>query len=197
VRHAQGDHNVAGEQDYTNYQSEQWFDAALTDLGKQQCDALASQHGVTASAELLVVSPLTRTLQTATLSFPTLVGSARIPWLAHECVREQTGFHPCDRRRNISEVAALFPHVDFALVKDNEADPLYDACGGAREPDEKVADRSRAFFAWLATRPEKEVIVVTHSAFLRHTFAHVLDTSSDGDDAHFSNAEMRSYVISY
>ena len=201
VRHAQGTHNVAGEQNYDNYQSEEWFDAPLTDVGKRQCDSLAA-HTATgfSSAALLVVSPLTRTLQTATLCFPTLVGTAgaaRIPWLAHECVREQTGFHPCDRRQRISEVSPLFPHVDFALVEaQEEEDPFYYSCGGAREPDINVAQRSRAFFEWLAARPEKEVVVVTHSAFLRHTFAYVLASGESGDDTHFANCEMRSYVVS-
>lgn len=45
------------------------LDARLTDLGKQQCATLkATNHGVEKEAELVVVSPLTRAIQTAMLT---------------------------------------------------------------------------------------------------------------------------------
>jgi broad specificity phosphatase PhoE len=190
VRHAQGEHNVAGEEDYSYYQDEAYADAALTDKGVKQCQSLASIHEIT-TAELLVVSPMTRTLQTATISFPSLVG--KCPWLALESVREQSGFHPCDRRRPVSEYKTEFQHVDFGLVGDDE-DPLYHLHAGEREPDMHVAERSSQFFAWLRQRPEKEIVVVTHSAFLRHTFSNVLDAEED-DNTQFANCELRSYVV--
>ena len=189
VRHAQGEHNVAGEEDYTFYQKEEYADAALTNKGVKQCQSLAAIHGIT-TAELLVVSPMTRTLQTATISFPSLVG--KFPWLALESVREQSGFHPCDRRRTVSEYTTEFQHVDFSLVGDDE-DPLYHLHANEREPDMHVAERSRQFFSWLRHRKEKEIIVVTHSAFLRHTFSNVVD--AEEDDTQFANCELRSYVI--
>lgn len=68
VRHGQGFHNVAGDIDRKNYESWDYQDASLTELGWQQADAL-HQHLVTthirAHVELVVVSPLLRTLQTA------------------------------------------------------------------------------------------------------------------------------------
>ena len=99
VRHAQGHHNVAGEMDYSNYQSEEYFDAKLTPKGEQQCQHLSSSSR-TLAADLLIVSPMTRTLQTASFSFPNLVGNC--PWLAMEHIREASGFHPCDRRQTLS-----------------------------------------------------------------------------------------------
>lgn len=45
------------------------LDARLTDLGKQQCAILkATNHGVAKEAKLVVVSPLTRAIQTAMLT---------------------------------------------------------------------------------------------------------------------------------
>lgn len=45
------------------------LDARLTELGKQQCATLkATNHGVEKEAELVVVSPLTRAIQTAMLT---------------------------------------------------------------------------------------------------------------------------------
>lgn len=189
VRHAQGVHNVAGEEDYTYYQKEEYADAALTNKGVKQCQSLANIHGIT-TAELLVVSPMTRTLQTASVSFPSQVG--KFPWLALESLREQSGFHPCDRRRTVSEYKTEFQHIDFDQI-DDEKDPLYHLHADEREPDMHVAERSRQFFAWLMHRQEKEIIVVTHSAFLRHTFSYVLD--SEEDDNQFANCELRSYMV--
>ena len=66
TRHAQAEHNVA--YDYSIP------DAPLTDLGREQA---ARVNGLTAqsiqqTAELLVSSPLSRTLQTTILGFPGL-----------------------------------------------------------------------------------------------------------------------------
>lgn len=51
------------------FQKQEHLDARLTDLGKQQCATLkAKKHGVEKEAELVVVSPLTRAIQTAMLT---------------------------------------------------------------------------------------------------------------------------------
>ncbi|KAG6434693.1 hypothetical protein SASPL_106333 [Salvia splendens] len=68
VRHAQGFHNVAGEKDHSAYMSPELFDAALTPLGWQQVDNLRKHvhsTGLSKKIELVVVSPLLRTMQTA------------------------------------------------------------------------------------------------------------------------------------
>ena len=115
VRHAQGFHNVAGEEDYSNYQSEDHFDAKLTPLGEQQCQHLSSRSS-TLAPDLVVVSPMTRTLQTASISFPNLVDNC--PWLAIEHIREASGFHPCDRRQTLSgNLSHLPPPPSYNLFK--------------------------------------------------------------------------------
>ncbi|EFH64510.1 predicted protein [Arabidopsis lyrata subsp. lyrata] len=72
VRHAQGVHNVEGEKNHEAYLSEDLFDAHLTPLGWQQVDNLLKHvkaSGISNSIELVVVSPLLRTLQTAVGTF--------------------------------------------------------------------------------------------------------------------------------
>lgn len=68
VRHGQGYHNVAGNVDLKNYESWDFVDASLTELGWRQTEAL-HEHLVKTHirnhVELVVVSPLLRTLQTA------------------------------------------------------------------------------------------------------------------------------------
>ncbi|MCL7041721.1 hypothetical protein MKW94_018644, partial [Papaver nudicaule] len=72
VRHAQGVHNVEGEKDFSAYKSEDFFDAQLTPLGWQQVDNLhkhVHESGLAKKVELVIVSPMLRTLQTAVGSF--------------------------------------------------------------------------------------------------------------------------------
>jgi broad specificity phosphatase PhoE len=189
---------VAGEIDHEAYKSEEFEDAHLTEKGEAQCESLnvsCLEELTVKNAELLVVSPMRRTLATATKCFPTLVG--KIPFLAHESIREQTGEHPCDRRRPITEHSVSYPHVDFSIIKDDE-DPLYFK-SIERESNESLALRAHDFFDWLAIRQETNIIVVTHSAFLRNTFNLVLDLDLELEDDErsgaFKNCEMKSYMI--
>lgn len=208
IRHAEGTHNVNRE-----YKAIINLDARLTDLGKAQCKNLAeklvqaqtkgakatpgnsvfdeadSHRQILQKTDLVVTSPLTRCLQTALLSFPTLANASNddtasssptnnIPFVAHESIRETVNY-ACDRRRPISE---LEPHyhekVCFRAIE-HDHDELWEASvrrlGSSDEYDKHresaelhaVADRARDFLAWVSERPEQEIVVCTHSAFLR------------------------------
>ena len=176
VRHAEGTHNVN-----RAYREIENLDARLTPFGEEQCRQLAStcmsSHGLLEQAELVVTSPMTRCVQTALQSFPTLAESTHVEFLAHEGVRETVNYI-CDRRRSIAEIAAEFPRVNFSLIPHDhdEVWRTYEQRLGPaseftknRESAELhvVAERGRAFLDWLRSRPEKNVIVSTHSAFLR------------------------------
>lgn len=223
VRHAQGIHNVEGEKDHKAYMSQDLFDAHLTPLGWQQVDNLQKHvHacGLSKKIDLVIVSPLLRTMQTAVGVFggggytdgvdapPLMVANAGNsdhsaisslncpPFLAVELCREHLGVHPCDKRRSISEYQPLFPAIDFSLIESDE-DILWKT--DIREKNEEVGARGIKFLNWLWTREEKEIAVVTHSGFLFHTL------SSFGNDCHptvkseickhFANCELRSVVI--
>ncbi|MCO5576452.1 hypothetical protein L7F22_030262 [Adiantum nelumboides] len=72
VRHAQGYHNVVGEHDYEAYMSYDYVDASLTPLGWDQVDRLRKhleRINLTKKIELVVTSPLMRTMQTAVGAF--------------------------------------------------------------------------------------------------------------------------------
>ncbi|KAI9200660.1 hypothetical protein LWI28_011289 [Acer negundo] len=223
VRHAQGIHNVAGEKNHDAYSSYDYFDAHLTQLGWQQVDNLhkhVQETGLSKRVELVITSPLLRTIQTAVGVFggegyadgigapPLMVAKAGNserpaisslncpPFIAVELCREHLGVHPCDKRSSISEYQALFPAIDFSLIESND-DILWEP--EIRERNEAVAKRGMEFLNWLWTRKEKEIAVVTHSGFLYHTL------SAFGNDCHpsikneickhFANCELRSMVI--
>ncbi|KAF5739806.1 hypothetical protein HS088_TW12G01017 [Tripterygium wilfordii] len=223
VRHAQGIHNVEGEKDFKAYLSYDLFDAHLTPLGWQQVENLrkhVQSCGLNKRIELVIASPLLRTMQTAVGVFggqsytdgieapplmvanagnsdrPTISSLNCPPFMAVELCREHLGVHPCDKRRSISEYRPLFPAIDFSQVESND-DVLWKP--DIREANEELAARGMEFLKWLWTRKEKEIAVVTHSGFLYHTL------SAFGNDCHpsvkseicthFANCELRSMVI--
>uniref|UniRef100_A0A6M2EYA5 Phosphoglycerate mutase-like protein n=1 Tax=Populus davidiana TaxID=266767 RepID=A0A6M2EYA5_9ROSI len=223
VRHAQGIHNVEGEKDYNAYMSEELFDAHLTPLGWRQVDNLRKHvygFGINKKIELVIVSPLLRTMQTAVGVFggegytdginapPLMVENAgksnhpaisslhSPPFIAVELCREHLGVHPCDRRRSVSEYRSIFPAIDFSLIESDE-DILWRA--DIREKDEEVAARGQKFLKWLWTRKEKEIAVVSHSGFLYHTLSAFGNDCSPSVKSeictHFANCELRSVVL--
>ena len=130
-RHGQGWHNVAESKYGTKawdcyysfldgYDGLVWADAHLTPLGEQQAkdvQALWSEQlaqGLPAP-QRYYVSPLTRTLQTADLSFRDLslpAGREYKPFVV-ELLREALGVHTCDRRSTKREIENAFPHATF------------------------------------------------------------------------------------
>jgi broad specificity phosphatase PhoE len=143
-------------------------DARLSKAGLAQCAGLAALTARLDSIELVVCSPLTRSLQTVTAGFADYVARGS-PVVALEAVRElvQT---KADSRRPTSELASEFGHVCFSELSD-ETDVLWDRLGGAAEgahSAEALEARCAAAVRWLLARPEKEVVVVSHPALLHH-----------------------------
>mmetsp|Transcript_67387 Transcript_67387/g.179956 ORF Transcript_67387/g.179956 Transcript_67387/m.179956 type:complete len:1708 (+) Transcript_67387:68-5191(+) len=102
IRHAQGEHNVS-----SNYQ----FDPPLTSVGVEQveqCRATLSEP----LPDIVFVSPLRRTLQTATGVFPDSKKT-----IALDCLREVLS-DPCNLRLPVQVAIASFPKVDFSRIKD-------------------------------------------------------------------------------
>ena len=122
------------------------------------------------------------------------------PLLALEEVRETCNYL-CDGRRPLSVISAdlgLSGVVDFSEC-DFDHDELWasyerkhgshEAYDGLRETAElaQLAARARAAMTWLSRRPEKEIAVVSHCAFLRHLLALGHDR---GDLAHFLEEDV-------
>lgn len=196
IRHAEGFHNEAGKKNPANYKLPEYEDAHLTPLGWAQTEALQAHVAAKKkelAVELIVVSPMTRTLETAAGVFgcassgdskdifmresvaqenkcverPTIAAPADLPpVVACELCREQLGGNPCDKRRPISEQRRTFPIVDFSQIKVDE-DAEWESFGlGRRESVAEIQHRALCFLQWLENRPERSIAVVAHSAFL-------------------------------
>ena len=206
TRHAQGTHNL----DPT--QNKMWasHDAKLTPDGIDQCMALqkATQD---VRPQLVVASPMTRTLQTATHCFDLQrKASSAPPIVALEQLRETINFL-CDSRRSITAIRSELPDVDYSHVIHDEdflwasyekEHGLQEDYGGLRETKNLGALRARAAeaMAWLGARPEKEIVVVSHCAFLRHllAFGHERgDLGTQPPVVEYENHDVKMYMKEY
>lgn len=119
-----------------------WADALLTSTGQEQAKDVRAlwkeqlPRGIP-PPETYYVSPLTRTIETADLSFQELDLPKTKPYkpLIKELLREALGIHTCDRRSTKSHIAKAFPHVTFEAgfsEEDRLWEPDYREPGSAR-----------------------------------------------------------------
>ncbi len=208
IRHAEGTHNEAnnayGDETPTTFStpgSWAYLDARLTDHGINQCVKFRTSSLEGVNPQLVVVSPFSRTLQTAHIMF----GGKRIPFIVHDLCRERWGLYTCDKRRPKQDVVG-----DFAPIYDETSDVIdFDTYGypteedeqwtEEREPDENCTNRGIAMMQWLATRPEREIAIVSHSSWLKHLFRAFGQSvhSKDKETLHrlAGNAEVRSVCL--
>jgi broad specificity phosphatase PhoE len=235
IRHAEGFHNKATKENGSNdillrddqpAKEHALYDARLTEKGIQQSIDLkeylsrrpSGSRSFTAF-DLVVVSPLTRTCETALHVFgtprapgmPAFLSRGEAPlgtpehsagmnvppprFLVREECRERWGRYVCDGRRDIQKIAAEFPNFDFSELVHDE-DVFY---GDERESDDHCCERAVKFLEWLNKRPEKCIAVVTHSSFLRHLFGQFGETLHYEDRENLQrlagNCELRSIVL--
>jgi len=90
----------------------------------------------------------------------------------------------------------LFTHIFLFFSFLAEEDQFWTE---GREPSDVVIGRGVDMMKWLATRPESEIAVVTHSSWLKHLFRSFGETivSKDKDELHrlSGNAEVRSVCL--
>ena len=126
-------------------------------------------------ADLVVTSPLTRALQTASGLFE---GQA-VPIQVSSVHRERLG-NSCDVGRRPAVLSAEFPtlafdHLDEVWWHDGEKDER----GVPVEPDHLFSQRLEEFSRWIGARPERTIVVIGHG-----TFFHRLTGQ------HFDNCEI-------
>ncbi|XXH03282.1 hypothetical protein Hte_009680 [Hypoxylon texense] len=160
VRHAQAAHNAL--RDFTLH------DPDLTELGREQCADLRAgliENPLAQKAELIVVSPLRRTIQTAFRS---------MDWLIEKGIKveadaswQENSIKPCDTGSPVDALREEFPTVDFSKVDPVFPDKTSPAANQYHFTKEAILKRAQIALEKLYDRPEKIIIVVSHSAFLR------------------------------
>ncbi|KAI0793286.1 phosphoglycerate mutase-like protein [Abortiporus biennis] len=180
TRHAEAEHNVAS--DYSIH------DAPLTHRGREQAKALhgATKDNIQQTAELLVSSAMRRPLSTMVIGYPhlrkRLENESKVIVLPQ---LQECGDLPCDTGspREHLESNPEFSGLDFSLVTEDWTSKA----GFYASTDEALKARARWNRRWLRSRPEREIVVVSHGDCLRYI--------TQGYNTHepWANAEVREY----
>jgi len=205
-RHGQGYHNAAAAASEYEcdcavkggkcpYLDDKLVDPHLTEVGKQQMIPLSKlTAAMPVQAELVLVSPLCRAVQTALFGFQHLL-ETKVPFVAFESAREISGQHKCDKRRPLSEIKKEFPQVDFSNIKDNE-DSLWTE---ERESYGHLLDRAYEFMVTIGRRPEKVIAIASHSTWLLAVFNCILSIDEADSDLKlwFKTGELRAVTVAW
>eukprot|EP00937_MAST-01D_sp_MAST-1D-sp2_P002033 g2033.t1 len=175
VRHGQSQSNVLF---YAGHVQEARAirDPALTEEGERQARAVPTEYervlgGALAlegpeRADVLVISPLRRTIQTAMLAFGDWIkrreeaGSPVRVVLSPDI--QETGDVLCDCGRPASELVPEFAAAYPCLPLDSLEENWCEKVGPYAHTGPALAGRFRSFTTWAQQQPEKNMIVVAH-----------------------------------
>ncbi|KAL4873066.1 hypothetical protein BDV12DRAFT_116277 [Aspergillus spectabilis] len=189
VRHAQGEHNLCTANHVIP-------DPLLTDLGNEQCTQLRDSFPRHDKIDLIVASPLRRTIYTALQSFePVFKANPNLKLILLPDIQE-TSDVPCDTGSDPEvlqkEIEEKGLPVDASLVVDG----WNVKSGGRYAPtNAAIGERARTARRWLKARPEKEIVMVSHGGVL-HYFTEDWENSSQFQGTGWVNTEYRTYEFS-
>lgn len=185
IRHGESLSNISE----SNYSI---VDPSLTSNGYLQCETLKKyihSSKIIDNIDLIVVSPLNRTLQTyANIISPHTY--TNIPTISLDEIREHIN-QPCHKRTTIREKKNLYKFVNFDKITDNQ-DNQYIKFNGL-EPKSNLINRCKWFVSWLESRKEKNIMVITHGNFLLPMFTDVL--ANVDNKTFFANCEIRKSIL--
>ena len=158
IRHAQSYANAANDLDNPKF----YYDSPITDVGKQQ--ALKARNRLSGiNFDLLVCSPLTRTLETFSTIFENPISNTIILPL----VREHLD-HSCDVGSNPNILQKKFTQFNFSKINNYwwNNDIFIDEKKINKESLYNLDKRVALFKDWIIKRDEKTIGVVSHGTFI-------------------------------
>jgi broad specificity phosphatase PhoE len=158
VRHGQGAHNRS---------IKNWgmVDPELTPEGEQQVAELnRKMQPYLSDVELIVVSPLTRAMQTATGG----LAGCSAPYALLPILRERLGA-PCDTGRTKSELVRCFPRILSWEGIDEMPEVWW-----STETEYDLLERVDLLKAWISARPEQVIAVVGHGGLIQRILGYHL-----------------------
>lgn len=203
TRHAQAEHNVDLDYSSTYFPPRKLSnsspdkspcivpDAPLTPLGKKQASSIAHliPSSIQDKVDLVVTSPLTRTLQTTLLGWaPSVSRLGKENIICLPAAQECNDF-PCDTG---SSQEILKNNSEFSGLNLSRCTPDWTSKQGFWAADrESIRRRARFVRQFLRERPEKDIVLVAHGDILRQITA-----TEDGPGTYmWKNAEMRVYTF--
>lgn len=159
IRHGQGVHNPKlNPVDLMYLVGMMQRDAHLTDKGRRQARALRSLMQ-SLPFEVVLVSPLTRTIETASEIF----GDSEVPKHLVSLMCERC-MMPADEGTPASQLKAKHPQIESWDGFDDLAEEFWPR-RSMWNGDAEVAERAADFKQWLLCRNETCIALVGHSAF--------------------------------
>lgn len=164
VRHAQGYHNLT----VANHAI---HDPLLTPYGEDQCRNLAQNFPKAHmdQVELIIASPLKRTIYTALLSFAPVIKQKNLKVLLLPELQETSDL-PCDTGSSVEELEKEFAGqpIDTSLMHKPENAEWNNKMGRWAPNSSAIEARANDAREFLYSRSEKEAVVVTHGGFLHY-----------------------------
>ncbi|GAB7354453.1 hypothetical protein MBLNU459_g4937t3 [Dothideomycetes sp. NU459] len=195
VRHAQGYHNIK--------RRHHLRDPHITGLGHEQCIQLRNSFPHHDEIDIIMASPLMRTIETASLVFEKALDRRNVPFMLVPMAQEianqpcDIGFAPDELKTLVRETLAKenvsfdVAKIDFSLVEEgwNSKKGIYEASLL------QVEKRAASLRAWLWRRPEKNIVLVSHGAFL-HYFSEDWTFFDGAKGTAYENCEYRKFTFS-
>lgn len=139
-------------------------DPRLTPFGEEQCRQLVEHFPYHDSVDLLVASPLRRTIYTTLLGFKPEIERGMTVIALPEV--QETADVPCDTGTDIGILKKEMESkpVDLSRVMEG-----WNSKTGRWAPNAEALElRAREARQWLKARPEKEIVLVTHGGLLHY-----------------------------
>ena len=161
IRHGTAEHNVlfkeVGAKAYMMLR-----DSSLTELGQSESKLLGQQWIEKNNIELVIVSPLTRTLQTATNIFK----DVNVKMISLDQVKEYpASYENINHRKDRSELVIKYhPTVNFKHLP--ERDSLWHA--ETNETLEQLESRVKQVKDFILQRKETNIAIVSHTTYLAY-----------------------------
>ena len=163
IRHGRAFHNVLsdkiGEKAFSLKES---FDAPLVEEGILQAKELGENLKQLMKIDIVFVSPLTRTLQTAENIFEK---NKIVRIVAIDKMKEfPQGIEVCNKRRNRIELKEKFKQVDFSSLE-SDSDQMWRA--DRYEKIDELKERIDEFKQFIMNENYNNIAIVSHNNFLK------------------------------
>ncbi len=181
MRHFEALHNISP----YNYSL---HDPELSPLGQMQAKPAIEMIENIPSIDLIVCSPLTRTLQTYLLTFH---NRKNLPLIIHPDLQEICS-EPCDIGSSLFDLHKKFPGLsnelktfeetfgDHEWLDKNNPESIYSP--------KQIKQRAKRFHQWLMNRSEEHIFIISHNLMLNELL-------TDSQKIGLQNGEMK--IIEY
>jgi broad specificity phosphatase PhoE len=168
-------------------------DPELSPLGQTQADVAIESVKNISSIDLIVCSPLTRTLQTYLLVFN---NRRNIPLIIHPDLQE-VNIVECDMGSPMDDLKIKFPILLNELNTFGETfgdlDWLDKTTPGSIYSPEQIKERGKRFLQWIRNRPEENIFVISHNLVLQQ----FLQDSNNRRKITLKNGEIKKIEYNY